>query len=64
LALDQFGNYASTSIALNALREFDFFGALRVRSYLGLGAVCATEIDVHFENDDIEGSFSGSGSGI
>lgn len=58
------GNYASTSVALNALREFNLFGSPRVRSYLGLGAVYATEIDVDFESDGFERSFSGSGSGI
>lgn len=58
------GNYASTSIALNALREFDLFGSPRTRTYIGLGAVYATEIDVDFESDGVERSFSGSGSGV
>ncbi len=58
------GNYASTSIALNALREFDFFGSPRTRTYVGLGAVYATEIDVDFVSGGVERSFSGSEAGV
>lgn len=58
------GNYASTSIAVNALREFDLFGSPRARTYAGLGAVYATEVDVDFESGGLEQSFSGSGSGV
>lgn len=58
------GNYASTSIAVNALREFDLFGTPRARTYAGLGAVYATEVDVDFESNGVERSFSGSGSGV
>jgi len=58
------GNYASTSIALNALREFDLFGSPRARTYAGLGAVYATEVDVDFESNGVERSFSGSGTGF
>ena len=58
------GNYASTSIAVNALREFDLFGSPRARTYAGLGAVYATEVDVDFESNGVERSFSGSGSGV
>lgn len=58
------GNYASTSVALNALREFDLFGSPRVKTYAGLGAVYATEIDLDFESGDVETSFSGSGTGV
>lgn len=58
------GNYASTSIAVNALREFDLFGSPRTRTYAGLGAVYATEVDVDFESNGVERSFSGSGSGV
>lgn len=58
------GNYASTTIAVNALREFDLFGSPRARTYAGLGAVYATEVDLDFESNGIERSFSGSGSGF
>ena len=58
------GNYASTSIALNALREFDLFGSPSVKTYAGLGAVYATEIDLDFESGGVENSFSGSGTGV
>ena len=58
------GNYASTSIAVNVLREFDLFKSPRARTYVGLGAVYATEVDVDFESNGVERSFSGSGSGV
>jgi outer membrane protein W len=58
------GNYASTSIAVNALREFDLFGSSKARTYAGLGAVYATEVDVDFESGGVERSFSGSGAGV
>ena len=58
------GNYASTSVALNALREFDLFGSPRARTYVGVGAVYLTEVDVDFERAGTEQSFSGSGTGV
>jgi outer membrane protein W len=58
------GNYASTSIAVNALREFDLFGSPKARTYAGLGAVYATEVDVDFESGGVERGFSGSGAGV
>jgi len=58
------GNYASTSVAVNALREFDLFGSSSARTYAGLGAVYATEVDVDFESGGVERSFSGSGAGV
>lgn len=58
------GNYASTSVAVNALREFDLFGSPSARTYAGLGAVYATEVDVDFETGGVEKSFSGSGAGV
>lgn len=58
------GNYASTTVAVNALREFDLFGSPSARTYAGLGAVYATEVDVDFETAGVEQSFSGSGAGV
>jgi hypothetical protein len=58
------GNYASTTVAVNALREFDLFGSPRALTYAGLGAVYATEVDVDFESAGVERSFSGSGAGV
>jgi Outer membrane protein beta-barrel domain len=58
------GNYASTSVAVNALREFDLWGSPRARTYAGLGAVYATEVDVDFASGGVERSFSGSGPGV
>jgi opacity protein-like surface antigen len=54
------GNYASTSIAINGLYDFDLFGSKRARSYAGLGAVYLTEVDIDFEQGATERSFSGS----
>ncbi|MCU0756560.1 MAG: outer membrane beta-barrel protein [Xanthomonadales bacterium] len=58
------GNYASTSLAINALYSADLFGTPRVRSYFGAGLVRLTEVDVDFETAAGERSFSGSGNGI
>jgi opacity protein-like surface antigen len=45
-ALNGSGDYASTSFALNALYEFDLLGSPRARTYVGLGAVWITEVDL------------------
>jgi opacity protein-like surface antigen len=58
------GNFASTSIAVNALREFDLIGKPSARTYLGIGAVRLTEVDADFEAGNAERSFSGKGSGV
>lgn len=58
------GNYASTTVAVNALREFNLLGSTRTRTYAGIGAVYVTEVDVDFERNGVEQSFSGSGSGV
>lgn len=58
------GNYASTSLAVNALYELDLFGSPRIRTYLGTGLVRLTEVDVDFESGGNERSFSGSGNGV
>ena len=58
------GNYASTTVAVNALRDFDLFGSPSAKTYAGLGAVYATEVDVDFESGGVEKSFSGSGAGV
>jgi len=58
------GNYASTSLAINALYTFDLFGSPRGRTYVGAGLVRLTEVDIDFESDGRELSFSGSDSGV
>jgi opacity protein-like surface antigen len=58
------GNYASTSLAINALYEIDLFGSPKARTYLGAGLVRLTEVDVDFESGGSERSFSGSGNGV
>lgn len=58
------GNYASTSVAINALYEFDLFGSPRVRTYVGAGLVRLTEVDIDFEAGGTERSFSGSDNGV
>lgn len=58
------GNYASTSVGLNALYDFDLFGSSRARSYVGAGIAYLTEVDVDFESGGQESSFSGSDAGF
>jgi opacity protein-like surface antigen len=54
------GNYASTSVAINGLYDFDLLGSKRARSYVGLGVAYLTEVDIDFEQGGTERSFSGS----
>ena len=58
------GNYASTSVAINGLYGLALFGSDRARSYVGLGAVYLTEVDIDFEQGATETSFSGSKGGL
>lgn len=57
-------NYASTSLAINALYGFDLFGSPRVRTYVGAGLVRLTEVDIDFESGGREQGFSGSDNGV
>jgi opacity protein-like surface antigen len=58
------GNHAATAVGLNVLKSWDLGGRPTVRSYLGVGLVRLTEVDVDFETaGQPEQSFSGSGSG-
>jgi opacity protein-like surface antigen len=58
------GNYASTSLAANALYEFNAFGRESARTYLGVGVAFLTEVDADFESGGTERSFSGDGVGL
>jgi opacity protein-like surface antigen len=58
------GNYASTSVAINGLYEFDILGSPRARTYVGAGLVYLTEVDIDFEQGNSERSFSGNGTGV
>jgi opacity protein-like surface antigen len=58
------GDYASTSVALNAIYAFDLFGSPRTTTYIGAGLVRLTEVDVDFEIPTGERSYSGSGNGF
>lgn len=58
------GNFASTSVALNAIYGFDLFGSPRTTTYIGAGVVRLTEVDVDFETSAGERSYSSSGSGF
>lgn len=57
------GNYASTSVAINALYDFDWFGSPNATTYIGAGVVRLTEVDIDFESGGVERSFSGSDTG-
>jgi outer membrane protein W len=58
------GNYASTSVAVNAVYEFNAFGSDAVRTYVGAGLAYLNEVDVDFETAAGERSFSGDGFGL
>lgn len=58
------GNFASTSVALNALYAFDLFGSPRTTTYVGAGLVRLTEVDIDFDTAAGERSYSGSGNGF
>jgi len=58
------GDYASTSVALNGLKEFNLFGNPSVRTYLGLGVAWLTEVDIDFEGGPVGRSYSGDGVGV
>lgn len=51
------GDFASLSVGLSALYEFNPFGKERVRAYAGAGVVFVQEIDIDFEIDGEETSF-------
>jgi opacity protein-like surface antigen len=54
------GDYASTSAAINALVDVDLFGSPVARSYIGVGLVRLTEVDLDVGSIQ---NFSGSGNG-
>lgn len=58
------GNYASKGFGLNGLYTFNAFGSERARTYVGLGLAWLTEIDVDFESDGGEASYSGDDVGV
>jgi opacity protein-like surface antigen len=58
------GDYASTGLALNALYDFDLFGSKHTTTYLGAGVVMLNEVDIDFENNGIERSYSGSDTAL
>lgn len=58
------GNFASTAVALNGLYSFNLFGREEVRTYVGLGIAWLTEVDIDFEQDGQEVSYSGDGFGV
>jgi opacity protein-like surface antigen len=58
------GNFASTSVAINAIYGFDLFGSPRTTTYIGAGLVRLTEVDVDFDTPAGERSYSGSGNGF
>jgi opacity protein-like surface antigen len=61
-ALTGDGNFASTSVALNAIYGFDIGGSPDITTYVGAGFVRLTEVDIDIEQGGNETSFSGSGN--
>ena len=52
------GDYSSVAIAVNGLYDFNLFGNENVKTYVGAGLGWLQEIDIDFEQDGVEQSFS------
>ncbi len=58
------GDYSSVAISANALFDFNLFGSEKAKTYAGLGLSWLQEVDVDFERDGVERSFSGDEIGV
>ncbi len=52
------GDYSSVAIAVNGLYDFDLFGNEKIKTYVGGGIGWLQEIDIDFEQNGVEQSFS------
>lgn len=57
------GDFSAVLVAANAIAQFDVLPGQRASSYLGIGVVWVQEVDLDFETDVGERSFSGDGVG-
>lgn len=58
------GDYSSVAIGLNGLYDFNLFGSDKTRAYVGAGVAWLQEIDIDFEQNGIESSYSGDDVGF
>ena len=58
------GDYSSLAIGVNGLYDFNLFGSDRARAYVGAGVAWLQEIDIDFEQNNVESSFSGDDIGF
>ena len=58
------GDYSSVAIGVNALYDFNLFGSDKTRAFAGAGVAWLQEIDVDFEENGVESSYSGDDFGF
>ena len=58
------GDYSSVAIGVNGLYDFDLFGSDKATAYVGAGVAWLQEIDIDFEENGVESSYSGDDIGF
>ena len=58
------GDYSSVAIGVNGLYDFNLFGTDKARAYVGGGVAWLQEIDIDFEENGVESSYSGDDFGF
>jgi len=58
------GDYSSVAIGVNGLYDFNLFGSDKTRAYVGAGVAWLQEIDIDFEENGVESSYSGDDIGF
>lgn len=58
------GDYSSVAIGVNGLYDFNLFGSDKTRAYVGAGIAWLQEIDIDFEENGVESSYSGDDVGF
>ena len=58
------GDYSSVAIGVNGLYDFELFGSEKMKAYVGAGVAWLQEIDIDFEENGVENSYSGDDFGF
>ena len=58
------GDYSSVAIGVNGLYDFNLFGSDKARAYAGAGIAWLQEIDIDFDENGVESSYSGDDLGF
>lgn len=58
------GDFASVAVSLNVSRAFELLPSSRAQSYLGAGVVWLQEVDIDFDTESGERSFSSDDTGF